>query len=165
MSFSQVIDSDKHGFQIKIESQVNVDKATAYQQFINIGQWWSADHTWFGEANNLSIDAKLGGCFCEIAGDKQALHMTISYVDGNNEIRMIGGLGPLQMMGITGGMAWKFDAIDATHTKITLHYQVTGYVKGGLTKLAPLVDKVQQLQVTRLTNLLNTGNVEIKTAE
>lgn len=88
--------------------------------------------------------------------------MTISYVDPNNEIKMLGGLGPLQMMGINGGMSWKFEAIDENNTKITFHYQVSGYVSGGMTKLAPIVDKVQRIQVTRLTNLLNTGQVELK---
>ena len=161
-SFSQVIGSDNHGFQIKIESEVNVEKAVAYQQFLQVNQWWHPDHTWFGKSEKLSIDANVGGCFCEIDGEKQAMHMTISYVDPNNEIKMVGGLGPLQMMGLNGGMSWKFDAIDATRTKITFHYQVSGYMNGGLTKLAPIVDKVQRTQLTRLTNLLNTGHVDTK---
>ena len=159
-SIAKVVDSAAHGFQIEIESQVNTDKATAYQQFLNVGQWWNADHTWFGQANNLTISLKVDGCFCELAGDKQAEHMTVSYIDPNNEIRMVGGLGPLQMMGVTGGMSWKFDAIDASHTKITFHYQVSGYLKGGLIKLAPIVNKVQQRQISRLTSLLNTGSAE-----
>ena len=162
VSYSQVIGSDNHGFQIKIETEVNVEKSIAYQQFLKVNQWWHPDHTWFGKSEKLSIDANVGGCFCEVDGDKQAMHMTISYVDPNNEVKMIGGLGPLQMMGINGGMSWKFEAIDATHTKIIFHYQVSGYVNGGLTKLAPIVDKVQRIQLTRLSNLLNTGNVESK---
>ncbi len=160
ISVSQVIGSDNHGFQLKIEKEVNVDKATAYQQFINVSQWWNADHTWFGNSEELSIEPVVGGCFCEINGDKQAMHMTISYVEPNNEIKMVGGLGPLQMMGLNGGMSWKFDAIDDKRTKITFHYQVSGYVNGGLTKLAPIVDQVQRLQLTRLANLLNTGNAD-----
>lgn len=159
-SLAQAISSDNHGFQIKMESQVNVDKKTAYQQFLKVNQWWHPDHTWFGESGNLSINANVGGCFCEINGDKQAMHMSISFVDPFNEIKMIGGLGPLQMMGINGGMSWKFETVAANKTKIIFHYQVVGYVDGGLTKLAPIVDKVQRIQLTRLTNLLNTGNVE-----
>ena len=159
IGFTQVVGSDNHGFQIKLESEVNTDKATAYQQLLNISQWWDAEHTWFGDAEKLSIDANIGGCFCEINGDKQALHMTVSYIDPNNEIRMTGGLGPLHLMGIQGGMSWSFEAIDAMHTKIIFHYQASGYVNGGLTKLAPIVDKVQRLQLARLTELLNTGKL------
>mgnify|MGYP000011001876 CR=1 FL=1 len=162
ISFAQVIGSDNHGFQIKIERQVKVNQKTAYQQFLRVDQWWHPDHTWFGKAENLTITPTVGGCFCEQDNDKQANHMTVSYVDPNNEIKMLGGLGPLQMMGVNGGMSWKFEAIDENNTKITFHYQVSGYVSGGMTKLAPIVDKVQRIQVTRLTNLLNTGQVELK---
>ncbi|MGB1262411.1 MAG: hypothetical protein ACPG52_05825 [Cognaticolwellia sp.] len=159
ISTSQVIGSDNHGFQIKLESEVNTDKATAYQQLLNISQWWDAEHTWFGSAEKLTIDANVGGCFCEIDGDKQAMHMTVSYIDPNNEIRMTGGLGPLHLMGIQGGMSWKFETIAPARTKIIFHYQASGYVNGGLTKLAPFVDKVQRLQMSRLTELLNTGKI------
>lgn len=162
ISFSQVVSSDNHGFQLKIESHVNVEKTQAYQQFLKVNQWWHPDHTWFGNSQGLSITANVGGCFCERNDDKQAMHMTVSYVDPNNEVRMIGGLGPLQMLGVNGGMSWKFEAIDDTHTKITFHYQVVGFIDGGLTKLAPIVDQVQTIQLTRLTNLLNTGHVDTK---
>jgi len=159
LSFAEVLDSAQHGSKIKIERQVNVNKAQAYQQFIKVGQWWHPDHTWFGNAQNLSIDANVGGCFCEINADQQAMHMTVSYVEPNNEIKMLGGLGPLQMMGVNGGMSWKFEAIDENRTKIIFQYQVVGYLNGGLEKLAPIVDSVQNVQLTRLSNLLNRGQV------
>lgn len=69
------------------------------------------------------------------------------------------------MLAITGGMSWKFEAIDAFQTKITFHYQVSSYLKGGLTQLAPFVDKVQPLQLTRLANVLNTGSADTKTTD
>jgi hypothetical protein len=31
--------------------------------------------------------------------------MAVSYVEPNTELRMIGGLGPLQIMGVQGGMS------------------------------------------------------------
>ena len=66
----------------------------------------------------MTIEAKAGGCFCEKSEEKEVLHMTVSYVEPNKEIRMVGGLGPLQMLGVHGGMSWKFEAIDANTTKI-----------------------------------------------
>jgi len=89
---AQVINSADNGFTIEIEKHVAVDHKAAYAQFIKINEWWIADHTWFGRAENLNIDEKVGGCFCEIAGDKQVLHMTVSFVNPNREVRMIGGL-------------------------------------------------------------------------
>ena len=152
---AEVLSSGTNGFIIQIESQADAVPAVAYQQFINVGDWWNAEHTYYGKSENLSIDAKAGGCFCEIEGNKQVLHMTISYVDPGSssnspEIRMIGGLGPLQMMGVHGGMSWQFVSVGDDQTKIIHRYQVTGYMEGGLDKLAPIVNQVQQLQVDKL---------------
>jgi len=149
-AYADVISSDNHGFQIVIERIVKIDKAVAYKQFLKIGEWWNADHTWFGKSENLSLDTKAGGCFCEKEGAKEVLHMLITFVDPGNELKMVGGLGPLQMMGLSGGMSWKFEQINDSETKISHHYQVSGYTKGGLIELAKIVDNVQTLQVESL---------------
>jgi len=154
-TFSQVIFKSEHGFTIQIEQQANVDSKTAYQQFLKINEWWNAEHTYFGKSENLFIEPKANGCFCEVEGDKQVLHMIVSYVEPNKEIRMIGGLGPLQMMGINGGMSWKFIDLGNNKSKIIHRYQVSGTIDGGLDKIAPFVDQVQIIQVTALINKLS----------
>jgi len=154
-ALSEVISSNTIGFQINIKRTVNVNSKQAYAQFLKIGEWWNADHTYFGQSKNLSIQAKAGGCFCEKSNGREVLHMTVSFVDPGNEIRMVGGLGPLQMMGINGGMSWKFIAINENQTDIIHHYQVSGYSKDGLEFLAPIVDKVQSLQVDSLVEKLH----------
>ena len=152
---AKVVSSAANGFAIKIERIVKSTPEEAYQQFLNVGDWWNSDHTWFGDASKLYIKPKVNGCFCEIDGTNEALHMTVSYVKPNEEIRMIGGLGPLQMLGIHGGMSWKFEEADNKQTKITFSYQVTGYMDGGLDKLAPIVNKVQSIQLDGLAAKLN----------
>ena len=147
---AKVISSNTNGFTIQIERSVNVDAITAYEKFLNIGSWWNPEHTYFGDSRNLSIIPAAGGCFCEIDGEKQVLHMTVSYVEPNKEIRMLGGLGPLQMMGVYGGMSWKFENHGANQTKIIHRYQVSGSIEGGMSKLADIVDRVQQTQINSL---------------
>ncbi|TQV88347.1 SRPBCC domain-containing protein [Aliikangiella coralliicola] len=149
---AELISQDDYGFEIKIEKTVPVSQAKAYQQFLNVGQWWNAEHTWFGRSENLSIEAKAGGCFCEFNGDKQALHMLVSYVHPNNEIRMIGGLGPLQGLGVHGGMSWRFVKIDENKTKIIFNYKVVGRMEGGLKTLGPVVDGVLNIQIMGLVS-------------
>ena len=81
-SNADVLSSSEYGFQIKIEESFNGSAADGYTRFVDeINQWWLNDHTWFGDAGKLSIDATTGGCFCELKGDQQALHMQVSYVD------------------------------------------------------------------------------------
>lgn len=151
---AEVLSSSSNGFVLQVETEVNVDTSEAYQQFLDVAQWWDAAHTYYGKSENLFIEAVAGGCFCEVSGDNQVLHMTITYVEPGKEIRMVGGLGPLQMLGVHGGMSWKFEQVANNGTKIIHRYQVGGYVDGGLDKFASIVDKVQAGQLEQLRKKL-----------
>ncbi|EKE77422.1 SRPBCC family protein [Gallaecimonas xiamenensis] len=147
---AQVVSSSATGFALRQEAQISASPQLAYEQFLAIGQWWDSDHSWFGDAGKMTLEPRVGGCFCETNGKRQALHMQVTYVDPGKELRMVGGLGPLQMMGLTGGMAWRFEPVAGGKTLISLHYQVAGYAAGGLEKLAAIVDQVQGAQLARL---------------
>ncbi len=152
---AKVLDKAANGFTIEISVETEASAEQAYQQFLNVGDWWNSDHTWFGDAKKMYIEPNVNGCFCEIDGAKQAIHMTVSYIVPNKEVRMIGGLGPLQMMGIHGGMLWKFEPQENGKLKITHRYQVTGYSKDGIDKLAEIVNQVQTIQVKGLQKALS----------
>lgn len=152
LNFSQadVVHSAENGFEIKMSVSVPATPEQAYSQFLKIDEWWSSEHTWFGQAENLSLDPQAGGCFCERADGQSVLHMTVSFVAPNREIRLLGGLGPLQQMGLHGALTFKFIPVSDNETKIVQIYRVTGYDPNGLKKLAPIVDQVQTLQLNRL---------------
>jgi len=156
--WADVINSSEHGFELRIEKTVNSDPMTIYRQFIRIGEWWDPEHTFFGKARKLSIEPRAGGCFCEKSADREVLHMTVSYVDPGKEIHMIGGLGPLQMMGVHGGWSWQFEALPENRTNIILNYQVVGFLPGGLDSLAKVVNGVQENQVERLVSAVETAH-------
>ncbi len=69
--------------------------------------------------------------------------MIVSYVDPGTEIRLIGGLGPLQAMAIVGTMSLKFVPIDddtnvtsppdkKDQTNIVFEYRVSGPIAPNL---------------------------------
>lgn len=150
-----VIDSSPGGFTIENSIVVPVDAHTAWNALVNdIGQWWPSDHTWTGQSANLSIQPRAGGCFCEIKGAHQALHMTVSYVEPDKLLRMTGGLGPLQGMGLSGALDWRFTAAEGGGTRITLHYRAGGYTPDDLSKFAPAVDQVMAQQLGGLGKFL-----------
>ncbi|MGV6850947.1 MAG: SRPBCC domain-containing protein [bacterium] len=152
---AEVTASGDNGFNIRIERAVPVSADVAYQQFIRINEWWISDHTWFGDAQKLLIQPKAGGCFCEIAPQGQVLHMLVTYVSPGREIRMTGGLGPLQMMGVYGGMSWTFKDLGNNNSQIIQSYNVTGFSPDGFQKLAEIVNKVQSLQTDALIKKLS----------
>ena len=151
---ADVLESGANGFVIEIAADVSVSQAEAYVQFTRVNEWWDGDHSWFGSADNFYLEPRIGGCFCEMHADKQAQHMRVSFVEPTREIRLLGGLGPLQMMGVHGAMSWRFDEIEGG-TRIVHRYAVSGFSKDGLDKLAPIVDAVQTGQVKRLAARLN----------
>ena len=119
-SLAKVVDSSAAGFTIENTVIVPADADTAWIALVNhVDEWWPKDHSWFGKAGKFSIDARAGGCFCEVVDkQQQAMHMTVSMVVAGVKLRMLGGLGPLQGMGVSGAMDWKFDPAEGG-TRIT----------------------------------------------
>lgn len=152
---AEIKDSSPSGFTIENSRVVTVDTQTAYKALVeDIDRWWPKDHSWWGKASRLSIEPRAGGCFCEIAGAQQALHMTVTFVEPGRTLRMIGGLGPLQGMGLHGALEFRFAAVEGGGTTITMHYRAGGYTPDDLAKFAPVVDRVQALQLGGLADFL-----------
>jgi hypothetical protein len=117
--------------------------------------WGGSDHTFSGNAANLSIDATPGGCWCEkLANGGGVRHLTVVYADPGKLIRFSGGLGPLQDMAVNGAMQWTFKEA-AGQTTIEVTYKVGGYAPGGLEPLSKAVDGVLASQVLRLKALID----------
>lgn len=153
-SDAKVLDASPSGFTMENVEIVPVTPQVAWQALVNdVGQWWPADHTWWGDASKLSIEPRIGGCFCERNGEQQAWHMSIAFVDPGKLLRMTGGLGPLQGLGVHGALDWRFEAVE-NGTKITLHYRAGGYAPEDLSKFAPIVDQVQAQQLGGLAKHL-----------
>jgi uncharacterized protein YndB with AHSA1/START domain len=143
---------------VKLDVQVNAPPSAVYRALITrVGSWWSSEHSWSGDARNLSIDARPGGCFCErLPGGGGVEHMRVVFVQPDKMIRMSGALGPLQTSGLAGSMTWSLAPADGG-TKLTLVYNVGGYMDGGFEGIAPAVDGVLSEQVDRLKTFVETG--------
>lgn len=141
------------GFIVENTITLQEKRKTVWQAFTQkVDQWWPSDHTWWGDKSVLSIDTFAGGCFCEKYKNNSAEHMRIVFVEPNKQMRMSGGLGPLQGMGMYGILNWKF--IDKpTGTAVTMTYKVNGINPDGFASLAPIVDKVQAQQLNGLALL------------
>ena len=146
--------SSPAGFVIENSEVVPVDAAAAWRALVEeVDRWWPRDHTWWGQESKLTIEPRAGGCFCEIAGARQARHMEVVFVDPHRLLRMAGGLGPLQGMGLHGALEWRFETVEGG-TRITLRYQAGGYTPDDLSQFAPVVDKVQGIQLGGLAGYL-----------
>lgn len=143
-----VLDSAANGFTVENSVTVPADAAKAWDGLVNhVDEWWPKDHSWFGKDGKFTIEPRAGGCFCEKAGARQALHMTIGFADPGKLLRMLGGLGPLAGLGLSGTLDWAFKPADGGGTTITLRYVAGGYTTTDLREFAKIVDAVQAQQL------------------
>jgi uncharacterized protein YndB with AHSA1/START domain len=147
---AEVLAASAEGFNLKIVTHTRADPQLAYQAFTRIAQWWHPDHTYSGDAANLSLEMSPGGAFLERTGRAGFVkHMELVYANPGAEIRLLGGLGPLQGMGLHGAMTVQFQEGEQGGTRVTMLYNVSGFAQGGLQGLAPIVDRVQGEQMER----------------
>ena len=155
---ADVTDSSATGFTSVNKVVVDASADRAYDTAItHIGSWWDPEHTWSGDARNLTIDARAGGIFREALPDGGSVtHMAIVYADPARSLRFQGGLGPLQGMAITGSLTWQYTTT-GNRTEIRWTYAVSGYAPGGVAPLSGPVDSVLRHQLERLKRFIETG--------
>ncbi len=160
---AEVVDSAANGFTVQHSVQINRPPQYVYNVLVKgIGKWWSPDHTFSGDASNLSIDARPNGCFCERLGEGAAVrHLTVVFVSPGRRLGMSGGLGPLQQVGVNGSLGFDLSQ-DGSGTRLKLTYAVGGYHPGGLDKWAQPVDSVLVEQMERLKRYSETGSADDK---
>ena len=157
---ADVVESSPSSLKVKEVLTVAATPEKAWQSFMQIGKWWSGEHTYSGDASNLHLDARAGGCFCEtLPGGGGVLHMTIVYFVPNQRMTLTGGLGPLQTAGVAGSLTFQVVA-RGTGAEIQLLYNVGGFYPGGLNTVGSGVDSVLGMQMQRLQRLIDTGSAE-----
>src|SRR5215831_10797282 len=146
------------GFLVKLEANINAPAAKVYEALVGqVGLWWDPEHTYSGDAKNLSIDARPGGCFCEKLPNGGGIeHARVIYVAPREVLRLSGALGPLQASGVAGTLTWKLTS-GTDQTRVQLSYSVGGFIEGGFEKMAPLVENVLCGQLDRLKQFAETG--------
>jgi uncharacterized protein YndB with AHSA1/START domain len=158
MARAEVVAAGAHGFISEHEVLLAAPPARAYAALTEeVAAWWDPAHSHSGEAANFTLDAGAGGCFCEkLANGGTVMHMQVVFADPGRLLRLVGGLGPLQGMGISGSMDFALEAHGDNGTRLRYRYVVSGYAPEGLEALAEPVDRVQLGQLERLRTYLNS---------
>ena len=144
---AEVISATSAGFAVEAKAVVAVPPAEVYAALGRIGRWWESSHTYSGNAANMRLEPRIGGCFCETipADGGEIEHGRVIYARPGQTLRVQGGLGPLQSEGVLGTLTWQLRAVDGG-TEITQTYVAGGYMRGGFEAAAPLVDQVMATQ-------------------
>lgn len=154
---AEVVAVAENGFEVKQVAEVKAPAAKVYEALTRVGAWWDSSHSWSGEAKNLSIDPRPGGCWCEsLANGGGVKHLEVVAADPGKSLRFAGGLGPLQFTGASGHLNWTLAEKDGV-TTVTWTYAVGGYAKEGFKTWAPAVDGVLGAALKRFKSYAETG--------
>ena len=146
---AEVVSADAHGFEVRHTANLVVPQAAAFAAIGDVRSWWSKDHTYSGDAANLSLEMRVGGCFCERFDGGGVEHLRVTYLQRGERITLTGALGPLLFQAVTGVLDIQVEKI-AGGSRIVLVYRTAGFAKGNGAELAPAVDQVLGEQMKRL---------------
>lgn len=160
---AEIVTRDDRGFVVREVVDVGVSAPEVWRTLVKPATWWSSEHTFSGEAANLSLDPVPGGCFCEklppakeggagaAAGGVQ--HMRVVYIEPGRALRLTGALGPLQSEALLGAMTITLKG-NERGTRILIEYVVGGYMRYRSEQIAPAVDRMLGQQIARLADKL-----------
>jgi uncharacterized protein YndB with AHSA1/START domain len=138
-TWAAVIAADASSFTVQHEVLLPVPADQAYARALRVSRWWSADHSYGGDAERFSLKAKPGGCWCErLPGGGFVEHMRVAAALPGELLRLLGALGPLQELGASAAWTWTFTP-EAGGTRVAWTYAVRG---AGGDELAAAVDGV-----------------------
>jgi uncharacterized protein YndB with AHSA1/START domain len=139
---AEVVHADNHGFEVSHSVSVKLPPGGALGAFTRVSSWWIADHTYSGNAANLSLDARPGGCLCErFPGGGGIEHLHVTYFEPGKFLIMTGAMGPLLHEAVNGVMNVHVEA-EGSGSRLTLDYKASGFANGGGEKFAAMVNKM-----------------------
>ena len=160
---AEVIRATESGFLSRHELVVEASPKQVWLALISPADWWQSEHTWSGEAKNLSLMPKAGGCFCETIPEVDepgrftlegsVEHMRVVQAYPETALRMVGNLGPLQSEPVTGVLTIAISKAPKG-TRIVWEYNVGGPMRYEVPVISKAVDGVMGAQIAALAKPL-----------
>lgn len=156
---AEVVETTADRFVTRATASVKVPPLATWLALTKPGEWWSSQHSWSGDARNMTLTPQGGGCFCERipvgdSGNSSAMEGSVRHAEvlqafPMKVLRMSGGFGPLQGEPVSGILTITLKAVPGG-TRILWEYNVGGPMRYKIAEIAPAVDGVMTEQLERL---------------
>ncbi len=160
---AEVTQATDNGFVSRNEVVVEASPKEVWLALISPAGWWRSEHTWSGDAKNLSLTPKAGGCFCETIPEVDepgrftlegsVEHMRVIQAYPETALRMVGNLGPLQSEPVNGVLTVAITKVEKG-TRIVWEYNVGGPMRYEVPVISKAVDGVMSVQLAALAKPL-----------
>lgn len=147
---AEVIASSPDHFTLKLEAQSDLPPSELWARLVEPSDWWLSDHTYSGDASNLSLDAQAGGLWREDWDGGSVWHGTVLQAQPEQTLVLSAPFGPLQGLAVTSVWTITLTPSDSGGTQITFDHVTNGTSASALDAMAPAVDFVKQQAIESL---------------
>jgi uncharacterized protein YndB with AHSA1/START domain len=147
---AEIVDVQANGMEVRQQVHIEAPPDKVWAALMAPARWWSSDHSFSGSSANITIDPKVGGCWCETLPNGGGVrHMEVTYIAPPKTVVFRGALGPFYNLAADGALSYTLAEKDGG-TDVTVVFRAGGYVKEGFQKWAGAVDGVFAQQTGNL---------------
>ncbi len=152
-ALAEVVSQTADGFTLRYQVVLETTPEDIWISLGRIGDWWEDAHTYSGDAANMTIELKPGGCFCEALPGGGVRHGEVVMAWPERMLRLYAALGPLQATDPAAALTFEW-ATEGGGQTLTATYVVAG---PGLGAFAGGVDGVLKTQFDNLARHIERG--------
>lgn len=149
-AMAEVITAAPSHYTLKHKAPSSMPPSELWDRLTQPASWWHPDHTYSGDAANLTLRLEVGGLWEENWNGSSVLHGTVLHVVPGSKLQINAPFGPLKDIGVT--VIWTID-IEAkgTGSMVTFTEVANGSNYSKLDELSGAVDYVKAEAIRRLT--------------
>jgi len=149
---ADVVEASPERYVLRQEASSDIAPDALWARLVNPASWWHPDHTYSGDAANLSLDLQAGGQWREDWAAGSVVHGRVLLVQNGSVLRLDAPFGPLQDIAVT--VVWTITITpDGDGSRVVFDEIANGTAGAKLDALAPAVDFVKTEAIRRLTTL------------
>ncbi len=150
---AEVVSRTEDGFILRYRMSLDTTPQDIIGAMSRVGEWWDSDHTYSGDAGNISVDLTPGGCWCEAMPDAEPFRHGTTREVAAGHLLFDAPFGPLNGKATKADLRVEWPAASRGH-EITWTMTIEG---PGLGALAGPVDGVMGAGFGRFVRFLDTG--------
>jgi len=148
---AEIVSAGPGHFELRLEASSPLPPDALWERLVHPSRWWHPDHTYSGDAGNLSLDLRAGGLWAERWADGETAHGVVLFFRKGVLLRLSAPFGPLQGMGAYA--VWTITIRAEGEGSLVVFEEVaTGPPSADLEHIAAAVDYVKSEAIARLAS-------------